>query len=252
MSVVPPARWFVTQSARGASLRSAFLMGAARFVRKVRMTVGACLERRCGSGEGVRQIGKAFAALATGFSPAWTNGSARQGSPFPSRTKASPRRKRAFQGGDNLLRAGQSFLQPGQRSVRAGHSSVQGGPGPLHGGAAFVRAGVTLLRAGQGSFRRTEKAASREKDRFSLLIRLLDTDRFRKGSENSPALQCWVKGCKIGQSPARDGRMLLPSLAGLCFPWAAIPSAEALGYFQRNPQSVRPVSSNRISRRFSD
>src|ERR1043166_4145778 len=42
--------------------------------------------------------------------------------------------------------------------------------------------------------------------------------------------------------------MVLSSLAGLCFPWPAIPSAEALGYYQRSPPCSGAVSNNWISR----
>jgi len=72
--------------------------------------------------------------------------------------------------------------------------------------------------------------------RFRPLIRLLDNDRRGETPDNSPALQCWVKGRGNGQSPVRDGRTVLPSLTGLCFPGGhAVPSAEALGYFHGIP-----------------
>ena len=79
----------------------------------------------------------------------------------------------------------------------------------------------------------------------SMPIRLPAHERQREGSENSPVLQHWEKRRRRGESPARDGRTVLPSLAGLCFPPSAIPSDESRGYFHRSPLSTYPWSSHR-------
>jgi len=55
--------------------------------------------------------------------------------------------------------------------------------------------------------------------------------------ENSPALQRWDHRRENQLSPARDGRGVLSSLAGLVQIHAAYPSAEALGYFQSSAET---------------
>ncbi len=62
-------------------------------------------------------------------------------------------------------------------------------------------------------------------------------ERQGEGSENSPVLQHWEKGRGSGKSPARDGRSVLSSRAGLCFLPSTIPSDESLRYCRLSPSA---------------
>ena len=60
-----------------------------------------------------------------------------------------------------------------------------------------------------------------------------------RSAENSPAIYGWDSLPAIVQSPTRDERNFLPSLAGLFHLVDAIPSHEWLGYFRGVPSAVR-------------